>query len=123
MGIENYYNYCLSKKGVTEHFPFDDDILVFKLGEKIFALSSLSQWENGRPSINLKCDPQLAIALRIEHYAIQPGFHMNKKHWNTIAVNESASDELIKQLIDHSYELIFNSLKKILQQEIIELEN
>lgn len=123
MDIENYYNYCLSKKGVTEHFPFDDDILVFKIGDKIFALSSLLQWEIGSPSINLKCDPQLAITLRVENDAVQPGFHMNKKHWNTVEVNQSASDELLKHLIDHSYDLVFNSLPKILQQEIIELEN
>lgn len=64
MDIQTYYEYCLSKKGVTEHFPFDEDTLVFKVGGKIFALSSLKEWENGRPSINLKCDPEKAQELR-----------------------------------------------------------
>ncbi|MDO8316505.1 MAG: MmcQ/YjbR family DNA-binding protein [Flavobacterium sp.] len=123
MNLETYYEYCLSKKGVTEHFPFDEDTLVFKVGGKMFALSSLSQWEKGQPSVNLKCDPERAEELRAEYDAIQPGFHMSKTHWNTIAVNESVSDALVKELIDHSYELVFKSLTKKLQNEIQELEN
>ena len=123
MNLETYYEYCLSKKGVTEHFPFDEDTLVFKVGGKMFALSSLSQWEKGQPSVNLKCDPERAEELRAEYDDIQPGFHMSKTHWNTIAVNESVSDALVKGLIDHSYELVFKSLTKKLQNEIQELEN
>lgn len=123
MDLENYYEYCLSKKGVTEHFPFDEDTLVFKVGGKMFALSSLNQWEKGQPSVNLKCDPERAQELRAEYDAIQPGFHMSKIHWNTVAVNESVSDALVKELIDHSYELVFKSLTKKLQSEIEELEN
>jgi predicted DNA-binding protein (MmcQ/YjbR family) len=123
MNLETYYEYCLSKKGVTEHFPFDEDTLVFKVGGKMFALSSLSQWEKGQPSVNLKCDPERAEELRAEYDDIQPGFHMSKTHWNTIAVNESVSDALVKELIDHSYELVFKSLTKKLQNEIQELEN
>jgi len=123
MNLEIYYTYCLSKKGVTEHFPFDDNILVFKVGGKMFALSSLLQWENGTPSINLKCDPERALELREQYDAIQPGYHMSKIHWNTVAVNQSVSDVLMKELIDHSYELIFDSLTIKLQQEILELEN
>jgi len=123
MNLEIYYTYCLSKKGVTEHFPFDDNILVFKVGGKMFALSSLLQWENGTPSINLKCDPERALELREQYDAIQPGYHMSKIHWNTVAVNQSVSDVLMKELIDHSYELIFVSLTIKLQQEILELEN
>jgi predicted DNA-binding protein (MmcQ/YjbR family) len=123
MNLETYYEYCLSKKGVTEHFPFDEDTLVFKVGGKMFALSSLSQWEKGQPSVNLKCNPERAEELRAEYDDIQPGFHMSKTHWNTIAVNESVSDALVKELIDHSYELVFKSLTKILQNEIQELEN
>ncbi|TDE55439.1 MmcQ/YjbR family DNA-binding protein [Flavobacterium sp. GT3P67] len=118
MNLETYYEYCLSKKGVTEHFPFDEDTLVFKVGGKMFALSSLSQWEKGQPSVNLKCDPERAQELRAEYDAIQPGFHMSKTHWNTIAVNTSVSDALVKELIDHSYELVFKSLTKKLQSEI-----
>jgi predicted DNA-binding protein (MmcQ/YjbR family) len=118
MNLETYYEYCLSKKGVTEHFPFDEDTLVFKVGGKMFALSSLSQWEKGQPSVNLKCDPERAEELRAEYDDIQPGFHMSKTHWNTIAVNESVSDNLIRELIDHSYELVFGSLTKKMQSEL-----
>ena len=123
MNLETYYEYCLSKKGVTEHFPFDEDTLVFKVGGKMFALSSLIQWEKGNPSVNLKCDPERAQELRAEYDAIQPGFHMSKVHWNTIALNEGLSDQFLKELIDHSYELVFKSLTKKLQSEIQELEN
>lgn len=123
MNLETYYEYCLTKKGVTEHFPFDADTLVFKVGGKMFALSSLSQWEKGQPSVNLKCDPERAEELRAEYDAIQPGFHMSKIHWNTIAVNESVSDALVKELIDHSYELVLKSLTKKMQSDIQELTN
>ena len=123
MNLETYYEYSLSKKGVTEHFPFDEDTLVFKVGGKMFALSSLSQWEKGQPSVNLKCDPERAQELRAEYDAIQPGFHMSKTHWNTIAINESVADALVKALIDHSYELVFKSLTKKLQNEIQEFDN
>jgi predicted DNA-binding protein (MmcQ/YjbR family) len=122
MNLETYYEYCLSKKGVTEHFPFDEDTLVFKVGGKMFALSSLLQWEKGSPSMNLKCDPERAQELRAEYDAIQPGFHMSKVHWNTIAVNSDVSNALLKELIDHSYELVFKSLTKKIQNEIIDLE-
>ncbi|RTY99982.1 MmcQ/YjbR family DNA-binding protein [Flavobacterium sp. RSP49] len=123
MNLETYYEYCHSKKGVTEHFPFDEDTLVFKVGGKMFALSSLSQWEKGQPSVNLKCDPERAQELRAEYEDIQPGFHMSKTHWNTIAVNESVADALLKELVDHSYDLVFKSLTKKLQSEIQELED
>ena len=122
MNLETYYEYCLSKKGVTEHFPFDEDTLVFKVGGKMFALSSLLQWEKGSPSVNLKCDPERAQELRAEYDAIQPGFHMSKIHWNTIAINQDVPNSLLKELIDHSYELVFKSLAKKIQTEIIELE-
>lgn len=123
MNLETYYEYCLSKKGVTEHFPFDEDTLVFKVGGKMFALASLSQWEKGEPSVNLKCDPEQAEELRAEYDDIKPGYHMSKVHWNTVAVNREVPDSLIKELIDHSYELVFKSLSKKIQKEIIELEN
>lgn len=123
MNLETYYEYCLSKKGVTEHFPFDQDTLVFKVGGKMFALSSLNQWEKGQPSVNLKCDPERALELRAEYDAIQPGFHMSKTHWNTVSINNTLPTDLFKELIDHSYDLVFNSLSKKLQNEILELEN
>lgn len=123
MNLETYYEYCLSKKGVTEHFPFDEDTLVFKVGGKMFALSSLSQWEKGQSSVNLKCDPDKAEELRAEYNDIKPGYHMSKIHWNTINVNQEVSDKMIKELIDHSYDLVFKSLTKKIQTEIIELAN
>ena len=120
MNIQAFYEYCLSKKGVTEHFPFDEDTLVFKVGGKMFALSSLSQWEKGEASVNLKCDPERALELRAEYDAVQPGFHMSKVHWNTVNVDGDVSDKLFRELISHSYELVFKSLTKKLQAEILE---
>ena len=118
MNLESYYEYCLSKKGVTEHFPFDTDTLVFKVGGKMFALSSLKRWELGESAVNLKCDPDRAQELRAQYEGIRPGFHMSKTHWNTVAINQDVSDIDVKELIDHSYELIFKSLTKKIQQDI-----
>ncbi len=119
MNITSFYEYCLSKKGVTEHFPFDEDALVFKVGGKIFALTSLKKWENGNPTLNLKCNPERAEDLRNQYNGIQPGFHMNKKHWNTIAINRDVSNSLVTELIDHSYELVFKSLTIKSQNEYL----
>ena len=118
MNLETYYEYCLAKKGVTEHFPFDQDTLVFKVGGKMFALSSLKKWELGESAVNLKCDLDRAQELRAQYEGIRPGFHMSKTHWNTIAINQDVSDTDVKELIDHSYELIFKSLTKKIQQDI-----
>lgn len=123
MNLEAFYEYCTSKKGVTEHFPFDEDTLVFKVGEKMFALSSLKQWETNAPSVNLKCNPERAQELRAQYDAIKPGYHMSKVHWNTIAINEDVPDLLLKELIDHSYDLVFDSLTKKLKQQISDSEN
>ena len=122
MNIQSYYDFCLAKKGITEHFPFDEDTLVFKVGGKMFALSSLKGWEDNTPSINLKCDPEKALELRAEYEGINPGYHMSKVHWNTVAVNSDVPQKLLLQLIDHSYELIFNSLTKKLQAEINDMK-
>ncbi len=110
MNLESFYEYCLSKKGVTEHFPFDQDTLVFKVGGKMFALSSLSRWEKREPSVNLKCDPERAQELRAQYDDIKPGWHMSKIHWNTITINKEVPDTLIKELINHSYDLICSGL-------------
>lgn len=118
MNIQQLYEFCLSKKGVTEHFPFDEDTLVFKVGGKMFALTSLSAWENGKPSINLKCNPKIALELREQFNGINPGYHMNKVHWNTVQINEDVPDKKIIHLINHSYELVFKSLTKSIQQKI-----
>jgi predicted DNA-binding protein (MmcQ/YjbR family) len=118
MNLETYYDYCLSKKGVSEHFPFDEDALVFKVGGKIFALSSLILWEKGEPVVNLKCDPERAQELRAQYEGIVSGFHTSKKHWNTVSINQDVPDEFVKELIDHSYELVFKNLTKKIKQEI-----
>jgi predicted DNA-binding protein (MmcQ/YjbR family) len=123
MTIQDYYDYCLSKKGVTEHFPFDEDTLVFKVGGKMFALSSLSQWEKNEPSVNLKCDPDRGTELRAQYESIKPGYHMSKVHWNTIDVNGDVPKKLLLELIDHSYEMVFKSLTKKAQAEIIQQDN
>jgi predicted DNA-binding protein (MmcQ/YjbR family) len=108
MNIEEIREYCLAKKGAEESFPFDNDTLVFKAGGKMFALLSL---ENAT-SINLKCDPEHAVELRERYAEILPGFHMNKKHWNTVVYNGSLPDDLIRSLIDESYDLVVARLSK-----------
>lgn len=114
MNIEELREYCISKKGVTESFPFDEVTLVFKVMNKMFALTGLDK----DLSINLKCDPEKAIALRAEYSVVQPGYHMNKKHWNTIYIDDSISAQQIKEWIDDSYNLIAKSLTKKLQEEL-----
>jgi predicted DNA-binding protein (MmcQ/YjbR family) len=102
MDIVTIREYCISKKGATESFPFGDDTLVFKAREKIFALVNLE----GEKSINLKCDPVFAIELRERYSSVTPGYHMNKKHWNTVLLDGSITDKEILSWIDHSYNLI-----------------
>jgi len=121
MHIEELYEFCLTKKGVLESFPFDEDVLVFKVGSKIFALTSLKSWENKNASINLKCNPDKALQLRETYTDIEPGFHMNKKHWNTAHVNRKITDIFVKELINDSYDLVFKSLTKK-EREIIILQ-
>ncbi|WP_396194471.1 MmcQ/YjbR family DNA-binding protein [Flavobacterium sp.] len=123
MNIQQLYEFCLSKRGVTEHFPFDEDTLVFKVGGKMFCLTSLKEWENNTPSLNLKCDPERAEVLRAEYDAIKPGYHMSKIHWNTVDFNSDVSDKVMVELINHSYELVFKSLTKKNQNEILQNEN
>ena len=119
MNIEEYRNYCLSKKGVTEEFPFDENALVFKVMGKMFALTSLKSWEEGNSSINLKCDPDWSMELRGQYESINPGFHMNKKHWNTVHVdNGELPDNFIRELIDHSYILVVKSLTRKLKEDL-----
>jgi len=102
MNIETLRDYCLSLDSVTESFPFDEETLVFKVSGKIFALTSLE----GDLTINLKCDPALALELRERYPAVRPGYHMNKKHWNTIYVDGSVPDREILSWIDNSYNLV-----------------
>jgi len=102
MDIESLRDYCINKKDATESFPFGEDTLVFKAGAKIFALVNL----DGDLSINLKCNPSFAIELRERYSSVTSGFHMNKKHWNTILLDGTIPDKEVFSWIDHSYELI-----------------
>ena len=109
MNIESLREYCLSKKNVEETLPFGPEVLVYKVSGKIFLLLSL---DDEPLQFNVKCDPELAIELREEHSCVLPGYHMNKKHWNTIVVDGSAPSNQLKEWIDHSYELVVNALPK-----------
>jgi len=89
MNIEDYRTYCINKKEVNEHFPFDEDVLVFKVCNKMFALASLSKWENGEGFINLKCNPEYAEELRADYEGVTPGYHMHKRLWNSVKIQNS----------------------------------
>ncbi|MEH6680496.1 MAG: MmcQ/YjbR family DNA-binding protein [Sediminicola sp.] len=109
MDIEEFRNYCISKKGVTEEFPFGEDTLVFKVMGKMFALLPLET----PGKANLKCNPEYAVELREAHDGIiVPGFHMNKTHWNTLYFENQLAPKLIRGLIDHSYDLVVSGLTK-----------
>ena len=116
MNIEQIRDYCLNKKGTTEAFPFDENVLVFKVLGKMFLLTGLDSWEKGESAINLKSDPDYALELREAYSSIRAGYHMSKKHWNTLYIDEGGLDtKLILKLIDHSYDLVVKSLSKKLQ--------
>jgi predicted DNA-binding protein (MmcQ/YjbR family) len=108
MNITFFRDYCLSKPGTSEDTPFDENTLCFKVGGKIFAIIDIVDFE----SVNLKCDPDRAVELREQLQGIQPGYHMNKKHWNTVLFDGSVYDKLILELVDHSYDLVVKSLQK-----------
>jgi predicted DNA-binding protein (MmcQ/YjbR family) len=109
MNIEQIREHCLKKKGVTEEFPFDEETLVFKVAGKIFLLASL---EAIPLQINIKCDPEKAIELREEYDSVLPGYHMNKKHWNTIIIDGTVPTRNLFEWIDDSYSLVIAGLKK-----------
>jgi len=108
MDLETIRNYCLKKKGVAEELPFDEDSPVYKVMGKIFLIASLTP----PISINLKCDPEKAVELRERYDAVTPGYHMNKRHWNTIMLENSIPSKLILEWIDHSYDLVVRGLGK-----------
>lgn len=114
MDIESFRDYCLKKAGVSEGFPFDKNTLVFKVMGKMFALTDVDAFQ----SVNLKCAPEYAIELRETFQGVKPGYHMNKKHWNTVSTHEDLPDRLILDLVDHSYNLVVNSLTKRLRDEL-----
>jgi len=117
MNIEEFREYCLKKKEVTEEIPFGPDTLVFKVVGKVFAITGIDHFEY----INLKCDPQYAIELRNEYYgSIRPGYHMNKKLWNSVDTDGIVPDKLIFSLIDHSYDIVVEKLSKKVRESFME---
>ena len=114
MNLESFRKYCLSKKGVTEDFPFGEDTICFKVSGKIFAITSYDV----PLSVNLKCDPERAVELREMYEEVQPGYHMNKKHWNTVNFEGRISDKELKFISDHSYELVVNGLSRKQKEDL-----
>lgn len=114
MNIEEYRKFCLSFPGVTEDFPFDDKVLAFKVMDKVFALTNADTFEG----INLKCDPVKAAMLRDLYPEVEPGYHMNKKHWNTVDPQGNLDDEIIKEWIKDSYDLVVESLSRKDQKKL-----
>lgn len=114
MNIEEFRNYCTAKKGVQETFPFDDNTLVMKVLDKMFALANL----DGPLSINLKCDPEKAIELREQYPAVKPGYHMSKMHWNTVEMDGSIDKRTIQSWIDDSYSLVVSKMSKSRKKEL-----
>ncbi len=115
MNIEQLREYCLSKKNTEESFPFGPDTLVFKVGGKVFFLLTL---DNEDLRFNVKCEPEKAVDLREQFPCVLPGYHMNKKHWNTIMADGSVPDKLLKEWIDHSYQLIVAGLPKKIKEQL-----
>jgi predicted DNA-binding protein (MmcQ/YjbR family) len=109
MNIESFCEYCLSKPAARETTPFGPDNLVFKVEGKMFALAALDEVP---PAVNLKCDPDLALELRDRYEQVRPGYHMNKKHWNTVVLDGVIPEREIRKMIDHSYDLVVQSLPK-----------
>ena len=115
MNIESLREYCLSKPGAEETLPFGPDNLVYKIKGKIFLITGL---DSAQLRFNVKCDPEKAIELRDRYDAVQPGYHMNKKHWNTVIVDGSIPMGLLKEMIDDSYNLVTQSLPKKIRDEL-----
>ena len=109
MNVEEFRDYCLSKNKVTESFPFDETTLVFKVANKMFALLRLNQHP---VTVNLKCNPEKSVELRDMYTEIIPGYHMNKTHWNTVTIEEALPNNLIIELINHSYDLVIKGMTK-----------
>lgn len=119
MNIEQLRDYCLKKKAASEDLPFDKNTLVFKVLGKMFALVSLEKWEAGQKTINLKCDPDYAEGLRAEYGAIYPGYHMSKKHWNTIDLTkDEVTSKFLTELIDHSYDMVVKGMTKKMRDSL-----
>ncbi len=109
MDLAQFREYCLRKPRASEGTPFGPDVLVFKVGGKMFALAALDEVPT---TVNVKCDPDLALDLRDRYEQVRPGYHMNKKHWNTVEIETGIADAELRKMIDHSYDLVARSLPK-----------
>ena len=109
MDLADFREYCLSKPSTNEDTPFGPDVLVFKVGGKMFALAALDEVP---ATANLKCDPDLALDLRDRYEQVRPGYHMNKRHWNTVEIEGGVPDVELRKMIDHSYDLVMRNLQK-----------
>jgi len=116
MDLESFREYCLKKHGATEGTPFGETVLVFKVGGKMFALAALDEVP---ARVNLKCDPDLALELRDRYEQVRPGYHMNKKHWNTVEIDSGVPEAELRKMIDHSYELVVQSLPKAMRGKLL----
>jgi len=115
MELSDFREYCLNKPGAVEETPFGPDTLVFKVGGKIFALAALDEVPT---TVNLKCEPDLALDLRDRYQQVTPGYHMNKKHWNTVEIESGIPITELRKMIDHSYELVTKSLPMVERKKL-----
>ena len=115
MNIESFREHCLKKPGTTEETPFGPEDLVFKVGGKMFAIAALMEVP---PRVNLKCDPDLALELRDRYEQVTPGYHMNKKHWNTVELSGGIPESEMRKMIDQSYDLVVQSLPKAKRERL-----
>src|SRR5437773_10888965 len=115
MDLEEFREYCLAKGGVTEGTPFGKTVLVFKVAGKIFALAALDEIA---ATVNLKCDPDLALELRDRYEQVQPGYHMNKRHWNTVEIDSGVPEAELRKMIEHSYDLVVRALSKAQRDQL-----
>ena len=117
MDLTQLREYCLSKSHTTEGTPFGPDVFVFKVGGKMFALAVLDEMPT---TANLKCNPDLALDLRDRYEQVRPGYHMNKKHWNTVEIDTGIPDAELRKMIDHSYELVVKSLPRKAREKLLQ---
>ncbi len=119
MNIDQLREYCLSKKGTTESFPFDESTLVFKVLNKMFVIAPLNKWDCGEAAITLKCDPEYTLELREQYDSVYAGPYVSNKHWNTLAIYKGElKQELVRQLIDHSYKMVVKGMTKKLRETL-----
>ena len=115
MDLEQFREYCLSRVAATESMPFGEGVLVFKVAGKMFALASLDEFPT---TANLKCDPDLALELRDRYEQVRPGYHMNKKHWNTVEIDSGVPEAELRKMIEHSYDLVVRALSKAQRDQL-----